>query len=120
MPKKAPNPEAKAFDHALGVRLKSARTARGLTQKALAAELGITPQQIHKYEVGLNQVPLRLLLQIALVLQVSLTDLLPGSQLPETSGRLQLEVAADFAQLPLASREAFAQLLRAWVQEQGL
>lgn len=122
MPRKtrAPNPEARAFDRAVGVRLRSARHARGLTQKALAAELGITPQQVQKYEAGMNQIPLRLVLRAAVVLQLELAALLPGGELPESGGRLQLAVATDFAKLSLVQRAAFARLLSDWVREQGL
>lgn len=40
------------FDYKLGLRLRSARISKGMTQSEVASMLGITYQQIQKYEPG--------------------------------------------------------------------
>lgn len=70
---------AKAADVALGARIKKYRTMAGLSQSALATALGITFQQIQKYEKGSNRVAASRLMTIAQTLGCSLMDLTDGS-----------------------------------------
>ena len=57
-----------ALDFVLGRKLRTARTEAGLSQQALAAKLGITFQQIQKYEKGANRIAASRLVSIASVL----------------------------------------------------
>jgi len=50
------NPETHATDVHVGVRLRERRLALAMSQSALAEGLGITFQQIQKYENGANRV----------------------------------------------------------------
>lgn len=43
-------------DRAVGARLRAARRRAGITQQELAAWLGVTYQQVHKYEHGINRI----------------------------------------------------------------
>jgi len=45
------------FNRALGDRLRMLRQIRRMTQQALADALGVTFQQVQKYETGMNRVP---------------------------------------------------------------
>lgn len=45
-----------SFDIALGNRLRQLRLDRGLTQEAMSEMLGVSYQQIQKYEKGLNAI----------------------------------------------------------------
>ncbi len=45
-----------SLDFAIGARLKVARNRAGLSQQGLAAQLGITFQQVQKYENGKNRI----------------------------------------------------------------
>ncbi|MFP3546825.1 helix-turn-helix transcriptional regulator [Rhizobium sp. SIMBA_035] len=56
------------IDVALGARLKSRRRMLKLTQAALAGKLGITFQQVQKYETGANRIGSGRLQQIADIL----------------------------------------------------
>lgn len=56
---------ASAMDHALGRKLRLARTGAGLSQQALADRLGITFQQVQKYEKGANRIAASRLVSIA-------------------------------------------------------
>ena len=58
--------EADAVDRAVGRRIAARRAALGRSQSALASELGISFQQLQKYEAGQNRVSASRLHHIAL------------------------------------------------------
>ncbi|WP_142416120.1 helix-turn-helix domain-containing protein [Bartonella massiliensis] len=57
-------------DIAIGQRIRYRRIAMGLSQKALGSFLGVSFQQIQKYEKGFNRVSAGRLLEIAQKLEV--------------------------------------------------
>ncbi|WP_273758572.1 helix-turn-helix transcriptional regulator [Bartonella sp. AU55XJBT] len=61
------------IDISIGKRIRQRRIAMGLTQKALGSFLGVSFQQIQKYEKGLNRVSASCLLEIATQLQVPIS-----------------------------------------------
>ena len=63
-------------DVEVGARIRELRTKAGLSQTALAQELGITFQQVQKYETGSNRVSSGRLTRIAEFLEVPITTLL--------------------------------------------
>jgi transcriptional regulator with XRE-family HTH domain len=58
-----------AMDHVLGKKLRTAREQAGLSQQWLAEKLGITFQQIQKYEKGTNRIAASRLVSIAQALE---------------------------------------------------
>jgi len=62
-------------DQYVGRRLKLLRRQNHISQKALAERLGITFQQIQKYEKGLNRLPAGRMLAICLALDITPNDL---------------------------------------------
>ena len=56
------------------------RMARGISQTDLANHIGVTFQQVQKYESGANRISMGRLTRIARVLGVSVTYLLAGSR----------------------------------------
>ncbi|PIT68473.1 helix-turn-helix domain-containing protein [Bartonella tribocorum] len=58
------------IDISIGKRIRYRRIAMGLSQKTLGNFLGVSFQQIQKYEKGLNRVSAKCLLEIAQKLQV--------------------------------------------------
>lgn len=68
---------ADAVDRAVGRRIAERRAALGRSQSALALDLGISFQQLQKYEAGLNRVSASRLHHIALLLGVPVADLFP-------------------------------------------
>jgi len=68
-------------DVALGRRLKSLRIRRGLSQTALGELLGLSFQQIQKYERGTNRIRVNQLQRFAEALAVPTTELL---EIPRT------------------------------------
>jgi transcriptional regulator with XRE-family HTH domain len=80
--KKAPNP----IDQQVGARLRMQRMLVGMSQEKLGEALGVTFQQIQKYEKGSNRVSASTLKQIAQALNVPpsffLEDATPRSAAP--------------------------------------
>jgi len=79
-------------DALVGRNIRICRLQRGLTQTELGKHLGVTFQQIQKYENGANRVGAARLTQIAGALDVPLTTLFDGSRTagrpgPDLSGR---------------------------------
>lgn len=72
------------LDVALGVRIRLRRNALGISQTALAEGVGLTFQQIQKYERGTNRVSFSRLVDIAHVLDCRATDLI--GDLDESNG----------------------------------
>jgi len=68
-----PNP----IDRHLGDRLRLARKALKLSQEALAEELGVTFQQVQKYEKGINRISASRLHHAAAVLGVPVSFFFP-------------------------------------------
>lgn len=68
----------------IGRRIRQARLSRKLTQEALAEALGITYQQVQKYEAGRDRVAAGRLWRIAHVLGCPADHLLPDSDFVRT------------------------------------
>jgi transcriptional regulator with XRE-family HTH domain len=64
------------IDVEVGQRIRIQRNALGFSQTELADELGVTFQQVQKYEKGKNRIGAGRLTRIASVLQVPVTTLL--------------------------------------------
>jgi transcriptional regulator with XRE-family HTH domain len=106
-------------DRHVGARVRERRIMLGLTQQQLADLIGVTYQQAHKYERGINRVSAGRLFEIAQVLSVPVSYFFEG--LAEDGGRgitprerMCLELARNFAQIPNERhQEALSQLARA-------
>lgn len=57
-------------DRAIGLKIRQRRTALGLSQDVLAKNLGVSFQQIQKYEQGTNRVPMSRLAVVARLFEV--------------------------------------------------
>lgn len=64
-------------DRYVGARIRAERTQVGLTQSQLGAAVGVTFQQIQKYERGTNRVSASMLVRAAKALGVSVSCLFP-------------------------------------------
>jgi len=73
------------FDALVGRNVRTFRLEKGLSQAELGKHLGVTLQQIQKYETGLNRVGASRLTQIAEALGVPLATLF--NERPVASGR---------------------------------
>ncbi|KRR06263.1 hypothetical protein CQ12_11855 [Bradyrhizobium jicamae] len=73
------------LDAMVGVRIRMFRINRGMSQAMLAERIGITFQQLQKYERGVNRVGASRLSHIASVLGISVGELFESVG-PESSG----------------------------------
>ena len=110
------------IDHHVGARIRERRIMLGLTQQQLADLIGVTYQQAHKYERGINRVSAGRLFEIARVLSVPVSDFFEGIDAADTNGRVAhsprermcLELARNFSQIENERhQEALSQLARA-------
>src|SRR3954470_13858043 len=92
---KAPNPT----DLHVGERVRMYRVRSGITQTDLGGHLGITFQQIQKYERGINRIG--------------------ASRLQQISEMLNVPVAALFEDLPGAKRNGTDNLMKEFVEFLG-
>jgi transcriptional regulator with XRE-family HTH domain len=67
------------LDVMVGARIRMLRVNRGVSQTVLAERIGVTFQQVQKYERGANRVGAGRLSQIAFVLDVSVGELFESS-----------------------------------------
>src|ERR1051326_634189 len=106
------------IDRHVGARVRERRIMMGLTQQQLADLIGVTYQQAHKYERGINRVSAGRLYEIAQVLSVPVGYFFDGLQEENTRAispreRMCLELARNFAQIPNERhQEALSQLAR--------
>ena len=107
-----------ADDH-IGGRIRERRIMLGLTQHQLAEMIGVTYQQAHKYERGINRVSAGRLFEIARALSTPITYFYEGigEEGPRQitpHQRMQLEIARNFAEIRNEKhQEAVSQLARA-------
>jgi transcriptional regulator with XRE-family HTH domain len=108
-------------DRFLGHRIKQLRLRAGLTQHQVARQLGVSDQQIHKFEKGSNRVSASRLLALARVFDVAVGDLFQGydggvpvaSPLDPGTARMLLDVTHSFLELERKHQEALVRLARA-------
>jgi transcriptional regulator with XRE-family HTH domain len=75
MAKKAPNP----IDKHVGSRVRMRRMMLGMSQEKLGDALGLTFQQVQKYEKGTNRIGASRLQQISTILQVPVAFFFEGA-----------------------------------------
>jgi transcriptional regulator with XRE-family HTH domain len=93
--KKAPNP----IDHHVGSRVRMRRLMLAMSQEKLGAALGLTFQQVQKYERGANRIGASRLQQISHILQVPVEFFFegaPNASAPHGSNELSMAEIDDF------------------------
>jgi transcriptional regulator with XRE-family HTH domain len=120
-------PSAALVDRYVGNRILERRMVLGLSLQQLSAMIGVTYQQAHKYERGLNRITAGRLYDIAQALTVPVgwffEGLADGSEHADTSPRLRmsLELARNFAAISNEKhQEALSHLARALAAEERL
>jgi transcriptional regulator with XRE-family HTH domain len=110
MPKDGPNP----IDIHVGTRIRTRRTMLGLSQEKLATGLGITFQQVQKYEKGMNRVGASRLQNIAVILNVPISYFFADESSPLLA-KPNLEVDVDVITSFVSSQQGL-ELNRAFVR----
>lgn len=114
----------------VGRRIRAIRKARHLTQEKLAGEMGISFQQLQKYETSANRITASKMLAAAQALGVSISAFfegledISGSKLaPEMVEFISqdgaLEVAAGYIKLTTSQRRAVTSLMNNMANEAG-
>ena len=67
-----------SLDVLIGAAIRARRNDLGWSQADLASRIGVTYQQVQKYESGANRITVSTLLHIASILQVPPGSILPG------------------------------------------
>jgi transcriptional regulator with XRE-family HTH domain len=105
-------------DRHVGARVRERRIMLGFTQQQLADLIGVTYQQAHKYERGINRISAGRLYEVARVLTVPVNYFFEGIDSDPTRAvgpreRMCLELARNFAHIPNERhQEALGQLAR--------
>ena len=89
-------------DKILGSRMKAYREIAGISQSELGDAVGVTFQQIQKYEHGTNKISVVRLLEICEALKVSITNVLNGLS-DETLDHATPLIVSDNAQEDISS-----------------
>lgn len=111
------------IDRYVGARIRERRIMLGLTQQQLADLIGVTYQQAHKYERGINRVSAGRLFEVAQVLSVPVNYFFDGleqrgDRAISPRERMCLELARNFAHIPNERhQEALSQLARVLATE---
>ena len=83
MPKTS-NKSASKFDKLIGEKIRARRLKMGLTQEELGDKLGVTFQQILKYEKGVNRIGSGRLYEIAELLNAPIASFFEAERKPKT------------------------------------
>jgi len=118
LPQRRSSGRTQDIDRYVGARIRERRIMLGLTQQQLADLIGVTYQQAHKYERGINRISAGRLFEVAQVLSVPVNYFFDGldeenDRAISPRERMCLELARNFAQIPNERhQEALSQLAR--------
>lgn len=122
--KAAPANRASSIDRHVGTRIRERRIMLGLSQQQMADMIGVTYQQAHKYERGINRISAGRLFEITRVLNVPIAYFFEGlegadDETTNPRQRMCLELARNFATIPnRRHQEALSQLARPLAAQQ--
>jgi len=122
MPRTRPDDEGPhPVDTHVGAKVKSRRLMLGLSQEELAKSIGLTFQQVQKYERGTNRISVSRLSDISKALKVSMDYFLEGCAAAAAGGRkMAMKGVSDTPQAllepdPMTKRDVL-ELVRAYEQ----
>ncbi len=91
-------------DNAIGVKIRELRITSGLSRQQLAEKIGVTHQQLQKYEKGTNRISAGRLLAIAKAFGKHVTYFFDNAEdnyeaLPSQHQRMCIEVSRNFMRI---------------------
>jgi len=120
MPRKSEFTEK--VDKAIGEKIQELRIAMGLSRQQLAAEVGVTHQQLQKYEKGTNRISAGRLAAISKALKKPISYFFEDdgdTELPSQHQRMCIEVSRNFLRIKdPAHQNAVNQLVRTLSEEE--
>ncbi len=109
-------------DRQIGARIRARRLELHMAQAELAHAIGVTFQQVQKYEKGVNRVAAATLMRIADALEIDLRALLPDVR--DTGGQLEspevMQAARTVARLNAEGRRVALGLLRSLAADEKM
>jgi transcriptional regulator with XRE-family HTH domain len=105
-----------AVDRFIGARVRMRRILVGMSQEKLGDALGITFQQIQKYEKGTNRISVSRLHQIAGILGVPVSTFYDGAPVAGETGSGMRERGAARYETDFLSSPEGVQLMRAFLR----
>ena len=112
-------------DRIIGKRVRERRIMLGLNQQQLAEMVGVTYQQAHKYERGINRISASRLIKISSALNVEVAWFFETLEKaddppPPEEERMRLDLARSFAALPSRRHKTtLCELARMMAQDCG-
>jgi len=106
-------PRATHIDKFIGKRLKEARIACGMTQKELADKLGVTHQQVQKYQQGINRISASRLAAVSNVTKRPMHWFVDGKESAHMLGLMETRIMAEVSKLSRQKKTALHNYLRA-------
>jgi transcriptional regulator with XRE-family HTH domain len=104
-----------SIDVEVGRRVRVERMARGLSQTELANKIGVTFQQVQKYESGVNRISMGRLTRIGRLFGLDVTYLLGASDRKRSAAAIdQVERAKSSEAMHMLGRIGAVRLLRAF------
>jgi len=116
---------AGAIDRQVGARIRARRLELDIRQQQLATSIGVTFQQIQKYEKGVNRVSVGTLIAIAKALDVEITALLPRGSVSSAEDLVLdepglAELGVSYAKLNAAGRGLLLKHAKSLLDEKSL
>lgn len=106
---------ASDIDIKIGSIIRARREARGITQAQLGQAVGVTFQQIQKYERGANRVSAATMLKIADALTCHVADLY-GDPDPEAASMSERAILRLWQDLTEGQRDATVNMIREFLK----
>ena len=100
-------------DIKIGSIIRMKRIAKGWSRKQLSSLIGVTDQQLQKYEKGINKVSASRLYRISKALECSIVDFFEEGEIPEIKSRGCIELMRKFELLNPKKKHAILYLMKA-------
>jgi transcriptional regulator with XRE-family HTH domain len=124
LPKATNNRSTTALDKQIGQRIRTRRLELGMAQTSLASEIGVTFQQIQKYERGANRVAAGTLFNVAKCLDLPIATFFPkagaGDSDALTDSEELLELRIIYSRLTPQTRDLLLVAARAFAGQERI
>lgn len=101
----------------IGAVLRARRLQLGKSQQFIAEKVGISFQQLQKYEAGINSLAVHRALDLCEVLGINLTDLQPNGSTVHEVAALPISLAKNFHKLSEEGRKSVEALVRSLAKQ---
>lgn len=97
------NKKPESLDKQIAMRIRALRKEHNLSQTELAKALGVSFQQVQKYELGLNRISAARLYQLAKIFDLSVQALFPDEDKPVPRGEKVPKEALEVSTFALSA-----------------